>query len=117
MQFRGVFWFPMVLNDPCGPRYVTDTLGKGPGSLWEASGMPPQPPGEQAGGVRLGSFSAVFTFKAVIVINSTVASHKIHCFEIETDKRDSLALVVRAEEGCCQCCVTLYHTVSCVRLL
>ena len=49
----------MVLNDPCGPRYVTDTLGKGPGSLWEASGMPPQPPGEQAGGVRLGSFSAV----------------------------------------------------------
>ena len=59
MQFRGVFWFPMVLNDPCGPRYVTDTLGKGPGSLWEASGMPPQPPGEQAGGVRLGSFSAV----------------------------------------------------------
>ena len=59
MQFRGVFWFPMVLNDPCGPRYVTDTLGKGPGSLWEASGMPPQPPGEQAGGVRLGSFSAL----------------------------------------------------------
>ena len=50
----------MVLNDPCGPRYVTDTLGKGPGSLWEASGMPPQPPGEQAGGVRLGSFSAVY---------------------------------------------------------
>ena len=59
MQFRGVFWFPMVLNDPCGPRYVTDTLGKGPGSHWEASGMPPQPPGEQAGGVRLGSFSAL----------------------------------------------------------
>ena len=59
MQFRGVFWFPMVLNDPCGPRYVTDTLGKGPGSLWEASGMPPQPPGEQAGGVRLGIHSAV----------------------------------------------------------
>ena len=60
------------------------------------------------------SRSSVFTFKAVIVINSTVASHKIHCFEIETDKRDSLALVVRAEEGCCQCCVTLYHPVSCV---
>ena len=60
MQFRGVFWFPMVLNDPSGPRYVTDTLGKGPGSLWEASGMPPQPPGEQAGGVRLGSFSAMW---------------------------------------------------------
>ena len=34
------------------------------------------------------SLSSVFTFKAVIVINSTVASHKIHCFEIETDKRD-----------------------------
>ena len=49
----------MVLNNPCGPGYDTDTLGKGPGSLWEASGMPPQPPGEQAGGVRLGSFSAV----------------------------------------------------------
>ena len=61
MQFRGVFWFPMVLNDPCGPRYVTDTLGKGPGSLWEASGMPPQPPGEQAGGVRLGIHSAVYS--------------------------------------------------------
>ena len=56
-------------------------------------------------------------FEAVIVINSTVASHKIHCFEIETYKRDSLALVVRAKEGCCQYYVTLYHIVCCAALL
>ena len=70
----------MVLNDPCGPRYVTDTLGKGPGSLWEASGMPPQPPGEQAGGVRLGSFSAVlFSSDTDYDIISLQEKHSVKC--------------------------------------
>ena len=49
----------MMLNDPCDHRYVLYALGEGPGNLWEASGLPPQPPGVIAGGVRLVSFSAV----------------------------------------------------------
>ena len=49
----------MVLNDPCDPGYVTDTLGEGPGILWEVSGKPPEPPGVIAGGDRLGSHSAL----------------------------------------------------------
>ena len=59
MLFGSVFWFPMMLNDPCDHRYVLYTLGEGPGNLWEASGLPPQPPGVIAGGVRLVSFSAL----------------------------------------------------------
>ena len=61
MLFRSVFWFPLVLNDPCDHRYVLYTLGEGPGNLWEASGLPPQPPGVIAGGVRLVSLSAVYS--------------------------------------------------------
>ena len=61
MLFGSVFWFPMVLNDPCDHRYVLYALGEGPGNLWEASGLPPQPPGVIAGGVRLVSFSALRT--------------------------------------------------------
>ena len=49
----------MVLNDPCDHRYVLYTHGGGPGSLWEASGLPPKLPGVIAGGVRLVSLSAV----------------------------------------------------------
>ena len=49
----------MVLNDPCDPGYVTDTLGEGQGSLWEASGKPQEPPGVIASGVRQGPNSAV----------------------------------------------------------
>ena len=59
MLFGSVFWFPMMLNDPCDHRYVLYALGEGPGNLWEASGLPPQPPGVIAGGVRLVSFSAL----------------------------------------------------------
>ena len=59
MLFRSVFWFPMVLNDPCDHRYVLYTHGGGPGSLWEASGLPPKLPGVIAGGVRLVSLSAL----------------------------------------------------------
>ena len=51
----------MMLNDPCDHRYVLYALGEGLGNLWEASGLPPQPPGVIAGGVRLVSFSAVLT--------------------------------------------------------
>ena len=82
----------MVLNDPCGPRYVTDTLGKGPGSLWEASGMPPQPPGEQAGGVRLGSFSAVFCLinlrhvSIMFLSLSRTKLYPLHSFTIKSQK-------------------------------
>ena len=49
----------MMLNDPCDHRYVLYALGEGLGNLWEASGLPPQPPGVIAGGVRLVSFSAL----------------------------------------------------------
>ena len=59
MLFGSVFWFPMMLNDPCDHRYVLYALGEGLGNLWEASGLPPQPPGVIAGGVRLVSLSAV----------------------------------------------------------
>ena len=59
MLFGSVFWFPMMLNDPCDHRYVLYALGEGLGNLWEASGLPPQPPGVIAGGVRLVSLSAL----------------------------------------------------------
>ena len=70
MLFRGIFWFPMVLNDPCDPGYITDTLGEGPGSLWEASELPPEPPGVIAGGVCLGSHSALSTFSGLALLAS-----------------------------------------------
>ena len=41
---------------------VPDTLGEGPGSLWDASGKPPEPPGVVAGGVGLGIHSALIVF-------------------------------------------------------
>ena len=50
----------MVLNDPCDHRYVLYTHGGGPGSLWEASGLPPKLPGVIAGGVRLVSLSVLY---------------------------------------------------------
>ena len=40
--------------------YVPDTLGEGPGSLWDASGKPSEPPGVITGGVRLGIHSALY---------------------------------------------------------
>ena len=65
----------MVLNDPCDHRYTLYTLGEGPGSLWEASGLPPKLPGVIAGGVRLVSFSALVTATACeqsVDINLTI---------------------------------------------
>ena len=119
MQFRGVFWFPMVLNDPCGPRYVTDTLGKGPGSLWEASGMPPQPPGEQAGGVRLGSFSAL------VIISSQRASEHSALISAWPDYDSSLqslqSKVLRKASNqsvmkhfSCQLCPIVHSAADCI---
>ena len=58
----------MMLNDPCDHRYVLYAHGEGPGSLWEASGLPPQPPGVIAGGVRLVSLSAVGSSGVVPVL-------------------------------------------------
>ena len=61
----------MVLNDPCDHRYVLYTHGGGPGSLWEASGLPPKLPGVIAGGVRLVSLSAMASVSLISVITTS----------------------------------------------